>query len=200
MGLKLIGLDTETTGLHQEKGHRIIEIAMLTYDLDTQKCEDTWIQRIDPQRPIDPDAQAVHGIAYTDLVGCPTWEDLAPEIARRMGSADLLIAHNMGFDGPFIAAELIRAGLKVPDVHALCTMENARWACPDGKLPRLGELCFALGVEYDTAKAHGAEYDVSVMMDCFFRGFKRGFYKLPMVKRQADSFRNCHDQELKVAA
>lgn len=199
MSLKLIGLDTETTGLKQEDGHRIIEIAMLTYDLDTRRLEDTWIQRIDPERPIDPKAQGVHGIAYTDLVGCPKWDDLAPEIARRMSGADLLIAHNMGFDGPFIAAELIRVGQKVPDVHALCTMENARWACPDGKLPRLGELCFALGVDYDTSKAHGAEYDVSVMMDCFFKGHMRGFYKLPTIKRGADSFRNCHDAELKAA-
>lgn len=199
MSLKLIGLDTETTGLKQEDGHRIIEIAMLTYDLDTRRLEDTWIQRIDPERPIDPKAQEVHGIAYTDLVGCPKWDDLAPEIARRMSGANLLIAHNMGFDGPFIAAELIRVGQKVPDVHALCTMENAHWACPDGKLPRLGELCFALGVDYDTSKAHGAEYDVSVMMDCFFKGHMRGFYKLPTIKRSADSFRNCHDADLKVA-
>lgn len=197
--MKIIGLDTETTGLEQEKGHRVIEIAMLTYDLNSRKLEDVWVQRIDPQRPIDPGAQAVHGIAYTDLAGCPTWEDLAPEVARRMSAAGLLVAHNMGFDGPFIAAELIRVGEKVPDVHALCTMENARWACPDGKLPRLGELCFALGVDYDTSKAHGAEYDVSVMMDCFFRGLDRGFYELPKTLRGVDAFRNCHDAELKVA-
>lgn len=197
--MRLIGLDTETTGLKQEDGHRIIEIAFLTYDLDTKKCEDTWIQRIDPQRPIDAKAQEVHGIAYTDLVGCPTWEDIAEEVARRMSGADLLIAHNMGFDGPFIMGELIRVGHKIPDVHALCTMENARWACADGKLPRLGELCFALGVDYDTSKAHGAEYDVQVMMDCFFKGYHRHFYRLPDIKRGAGSFRNCHDTELKAA-
>lgn len=197
--MRLIGLDTETTGLKQEDGHRIIEIAMLTYDLDTRRLEDTWIQRIDPERPIDQKAQEVHGIAYTDLVGCPKWDDLAEEIARRMSGADLLIAHNMGFDGPFIAAELIRVGQKVPDVHALCTMENARWACPDGKLPRLGELAFSLGVPYDSSKAHAAQYDVEITMECFFRGFQRGFYKLPIIKRDANSFRNCHDAELKVA-
>ena len=197
--MRLIGLDTETTGLKQEDGHRIIEIAFLTYDLDSKRLEDTWIQRIDPERPIDARAQEVHGIAYTDLVGCPKWEDIAAEVAARMAKADLLIAHNMGFDGPFIAGELIRVGQKVPDVYSLCTMENARWATPDGKSPRLGELCFALGVEYDTAKAHGAEYDVSVMMECFCRGLQRGFYTMPTALRKAGSFRNCHDAELKVA-
>lgn len=176
---KIIGLDTETTGIKQEDGHRIIEIALLTYDLDSMALLDTWIQRFDPQRPIDAKAQEIHGIAYSDLVGCPTWADLSEEISRRLSEGDLLVAHNMGFDGPFVGAELLRVGAKVPDIESLCTMENARWACADGKYPKLGELCFALGVEYDTAKAHGAEYDVEVMMACFFKGLKRGFYTLP---------------------
>ena len=166
----------------------------MTYDLESQTLLDNWTQRIDPQRAIDPDAQRVHGISYADLVGCPTWDAIAPEIARRMGEGDLLVAHNMGFDGPFLAAELIRVGLKAPDVLAFCTMEGARWACPDGKLPKLAELCFALGVEYDHAKAHAADYDVSVTMDCFFRGLKRGFYELPSALRTADSFRNCYPE------
>lgn len=193
--MKIVGLDTETTGLEQEKGHRIIEIAMLTYDFESQTLLDRYVQRIDPERSIDPGAQAAHGITYAELVGQPKWEDVAKEIADRLSTADLLVAHNMGFDGPFIAAELHRVGLEVPDVHSLCTMENARWACPDGKLPRLGELCFALGVDYDPAKAHGADYDTTVMMDCFFRGIARGFYQLPKSLRSMDGFKNCHDAE-----
>jgi DNA polymerase-3 subunit epsilon len=175
----IIGLDTETTGLKQEKGAKIVEIALLTYDLVTRKLLDTWVQRIDPQQPIEAGAQEIHGIAYTDLIGCPTWEDLAPEIYRRMTEANLLVAHNMGFDGPFIAAELLRVGQEVPDVCSVCTMENGRWACPEGKYPRLEELAFALGVPFNASEAHGAEYDVSVMMECFFRGLDRGFYEIP---------------------
>ena len=63
----IIGIDLETTGLNQEDGHRIIEIALLSYDSDTQELTDKWIQRFDPERPIDAAAQAVHGIAYSDL-------------------------------------------------------------------------------------------------------------------------------------
>lgn len=192
----VIGLDTETTGLSQEKGAKIIEIGLLTYDMATRKCVDRWVQRIDPEQPIEAGAQAVHGICYEDLVGSPKWTAVADDIAKRISRASLLVAHNMKFDGPFIAAELIRVGVKVPDVHSFCTMENGRWACPDGKNPRLGELCFALGVEYDTAKAHGAEYDIEVMMDCFFKGLERGFYKLPSDLVEQGSFRA---EELKVA-
>jgi DNA polymerase-3 subunit epsilon len=176
---RIIGLDTETTGLEQEKGHRIVEIALLTYDSETEELLDTWVQRFDPQRPIDAKAQEVHGISYSDLVGEPIWEDVAAEISRRLSEADLLVAHNMSFDGPFIGLELNRCGFMVPDVDSFCTMENARWACPDGKYPKLQELAFSLGVEYDTAKAHAASYDVTVMMACFFRAANRGFYNLP---------------------
>lgn len=187
----IIGLDTETTGLKQENGHKIIEIALLTYELETEKLIDTWIKRFDPQMPIDPGAQAVHGIAYSDLAGCPLWEDFAEEISERMSKASLLAAHNMGFDGPFIGMELARVKVDVPDVSSLCTMEQGRWACPDGKFPKLQELAFALGVPYDKSKAHGAEYDVEVMMACFFRGLKRGFYTLPadMIESEAEEER-----------
>lgn len=194
--MRIIGLDTETTGLEQERGHRIIEIAMLTYELETQTLVDRYVMRFDPERSIDPGAEAAHGISYSELIGEPKWVDHAEEVAKRMSTADLLIAHNMGFDGPFLAAEFLRLGIEVPDVHSLCTMENARWACPDGKLPRLGELCFALNVPYDPAKAHGAQYDVEVMMACFFRGFSRGFYRLPFTMRKPSEFANCHDAEV----
>lgn len=174
---RILGLDLETTGLEQDKGHRIIEIACLTYDSDTRELLDSYVQRIDPERPIDAKAQEVHGISYAELVGQPKWEAVAPIVASKMAGAQIMIAHNMNFDGPFIGAELLRIGLTLPDILPFCTMASARWACHDGKFPKLGELCFALGVEYDPSKAHGASYDVEVMMECFWRGLDRGFYK-----------------------
>lgn len=176
----ITGLDTETTGLDQADGHRIIEIALLTYDTDTRKLVDKYVQRIDPERAIAAAAQAVHGIAYSDLVGMPKWEAVAPIVSTRLAGTHLAVAHNMNFDGPFIGGELLRAGFKVPNMEIFCTMENGRWACADGKSPKLMELCFALGVEYDPAKAHAADYDVEVMMACLWRGMDRGFYTLPI--------------------
>ncbi|KCY89039.1 hypothetical protein J831_3542, partial [Acinetobacter baumannii 25691_8] len=39
-------------------------------------------------------------------------------------------------------------------------------------------LCFALNIDYDPNAAHAADYDVDVMMQCFFAGLDRGFYKI----------------------
>lgn len=174
--MRLIGLDTETTGFDASTGDRIVEIALRTYDMATRELVDSYIQRIDPDRNIPASAQAVHGISYDMLVGQPKWEDVAPEVKRRLDDAQIMVAHNMGFDGPFIGFELLRVGLALPTAEPFCTMENARWACPDGKYPSLAELCFALGVPFDIAKAHGAEYDTDKMVECFWRGLDRGVY------------------------
>lgn len=173
----ITGLDTETTGLEQAEGHRIIEIALLTYDLASRKLVDKYVQRIDPERAISAKAQEVHGIAYGELVGMPKWDDVAPIVVDRLKDTTLAIAHNMDFDGPFIGMELVRVGQPVPTFDTFCTMKNGRGATFDGKSPKLLELCFALGVAYDKAKAHAADYDVEVMMECFWRGLDRGFFK-----------------------
>lgn len=181
----LAGVDTETTGLDQEKGHRIVEICFRLYDSVTRDLVDEYVQRINPQRSIDSKAQAVHHITATDLIGCPTWEEVAPKVASMMAKADLMVAHNMNFDGPFIALELVRVGVTVPNIKTLCTMKEGRWATPLGKNPNLGEVCFALGVDYDSSAAHAADYDVDVMMECLFRGVDRGFYHLPEIQARA---------------
>lgn len=178
--MKIIGIDTETTGLKWDKGDRIIELSMISCELGGGKFgfTDKFTQRVNPQRPIHPDAIAVHGIKDSDVAICETFDKYADEVAGRMADADLLVAHNMGFDGPFIATELMKAGVTMPGTKTFCTMENGRWATATGKFPSLRELCFSLAVNYDPEKAHAAEYDVFVTLMCLVKGAQRGFYKL----------------------
>nr|WP_274389544.1 exonuclease domain-containing protein [Paraburkholderia tagetis] len=110
------GFDIETTGLSKKDGHRMIEAAILHYDFDTRKLVDKWVQRIDPERSIDAKSQAVHGIAYDDLVGCAKFDAVAPRLVQELNWSDLTVIHNGGFDAPFTNAELKRLGLHVrPD-------------------------------------------------------------------------------------
>lgn len=179
MAILVTGFDTETTGLSAEKGDKIIEIAALTYDFATQKLVDRYVQRVDPERAISAGAQEIHGIAYSDLVGMPKFRDIARDVEKRFSDSHLVIAHNIAFDLEFLIAEFTECGIAIPDVDGWDTMSESRWACPDGKYPRLGELCFALNVPYDAAAAHSASYDVEVMMACFFEAVKRGVWVLP---------------------
>jgi DNA polymerase-3 subunit epsilon len=170
-------IDLETTGLKQSEGHRIIEFGAILYELETKRLLGKYIQRINPQRPIDTKAQAVHGISFEDVANMPTLEEVAPKIIKVMNAADFFIAHNgEGFDIPFIRNELLRIGLNVDQKPLVDTMLSGRWATGMGKSPNLGELCFATGVPYDTSLAHGAEYDIKVMADAFFVGYDKGFF------------------------
>lgn len=177
------GIDTETTGLNQEDGHRIIELGVSVYktaDLKTfTKVGKTWLQRINPLRPIDKAAQNVHGISIEELRGCPEWKDVAPKLEKILNATNLLVAHNIGFDAPFTALELMRVGLKMPNVETFCTMLEGRHATGMGKVPSLEELCWAYDVEYDASAAHAADYDIEKTMECFFKGIKAGRFILP---------------------
>lgn len=187
--MNVTGIDIETTGLEQAKGHRIIEIAMISVDMNPVTGDYTeqsrYVARINPERMNDPEAEAVHKISITELAGKPVWKTLAPEVLKRLKGTEILVAHNMAFDGPFIAAELLRIGLVPPTFPVFCTMENARWATGPGKMPKLQELAWSLGVEYDVSLAHAAEYDVLVTLDCLAKGVRRKLYDLPILKEAA---------------
>lgn len=177
--VKLIaGMDLETTGFDYLKGDRIVEACFNIYrqDDDGLTLLKTIEQRIDPERSMPAAAQAVHGISLDDLKGKPKWVDFAPTVKKILEKVDLVVIHNAGFDQPFITAAMEAAGLPVK-FEAFCTMENGRWATFDGKSPSLKELCWSLGIEYDPSKAHGASYDVSVMMDCYQKAKILGLFK-----------------------
>lgn len=170
-------IDTETTGL-LSPDHRIIEVYISLWK--NRKKVWAYDQRIDPQRSISAEAQRVHKISASDLIGMPTWDTVGPSVYEILGRADFYVWHNGDeFDGPFIKQELKRIGLVMPERPSVDTMVHGVWATPDGKKPRLSELCFSCGVDYDASLAHAASYDVDVMGDCFHRGLDWGFFNLP---------------------
>lgn len=172
------GLDLETTGL-STPDHRIIETFTGLYkgEKELKRLD----QRIDPERSIAADAQRVHHISSTDLIGKPKWPAVAPVQQAFIAKSDLIVIHNAEFDWGFLEREFERIGMKIPNVEVFCTMENGVWATNDGKKPSLKELCFACGVPYSEkpGEAHAASYDVEVMMQCFFTGVKWGYFQLP---------------------
>lgn len=180
-------LDIETTGLKQEDGHRIIEIAaaliLLEFDpagqlVSWKKVGQTWTQRINPMRSIDAGAQQVHGITAADLKDSPEWEFVAPKVKKILEASDLAVAHNAMFDMPFIGLELIRIEETLPPVEVFCTMTEGRTSTSMGKVPNLEELCWAVGVRYNPDEAHAADYDVDRTVECLIKGLEFGYFDL----------------------
>ena len=177
----LTGIDLETTGIDHAKGERIIEISMVKVMVDKDEDWDvpweTYDHRCNPRRAIQAGAMAVHHITDEMVEKEPYFEDIVDDILKFIEGTDVLIAHNMGFDGPFLASELERVGKDVAGSPRLfCTMENGRWATGSGKFPNLGELCFACSVPYSPDEAHAASYDTDRMMRCLQVGMINGWY------------------------
>lgn len=64
--MRKIVLDTETTGLSPEQGHRVIELAAI--EINGWEITKNCIHKFfNPEREIDPRAEAVHGLTLARL-------------------------------------------------------------------------------------------------------------------------------------
>ncbi|MEO9497628.1 MAG: 3'-5' exonuclease [Vibrio splendidus] len=175
-------LDTESTGLDVQE-EKIIELALSVYrledDLSYKQIGATWNPLIWTPKRIDSKAQAVHGISAADLEGKPSFADISPKLVQLLEKSDLVVAHNgEGFDFPILAFNLMAEDIVVPDFKFFDTMLRGRTTTALGKVPNLGELCWAMGVDYDPDKAHRADYDTEVLAEAFFKGLKLGYFSI----------------------
>jgi len=115
MSKRFIVLDTETTGLEVEQGHRIIEIGALLLE-DRKKTDDHFHVYLNPERLIDEEAQKVHGISNKDLIDKPKFSDIADEF--------LEFSKSRGNDLTRDYPEYNFKGLKDGDKWCLCA---SRW-------------------------------------------------------------------------
>ena len=162
--MRRIVLDTETTGLEPEEGHRIIELAGL--ELSGRRPTGRHFHRyVNPGRDIDIAATQVHGLTLEDLADKPRFGDIVDEFIEFVQGAELLI-HNAAFDVAFLNAELERAGR--PRLDAVCTVADtlamAREMHP-GKRNSLDALCERYTVDNSKRTLHGALLDAQLLAD-----------------------------------
>jgi DNA polymerase III subunit epsilon len=159
-------LDTETTGLDPNQGHRIIEIACVEM-INRRLTRNTFYKKIDPEREIDEGATQVHGITLEDLAGAPKFADIAEEFLQYVNGAELII-HNAPFDVGFLNAELKR--IKKPLIATICavtdTLAMARELHP-GRKNTLDALCERYEVDNSARTLHGALMDAELLADVY---------------------------------
>src|SRR5262245_38586663 len=102
--MREIILDTETTGLDPNEGHRLVEIGCVEI-ANGMPTGETWHRYFNPERDMPADAFAVHGLSTAFLSDKPRFAELADEFLAFVGDAKLVI-HNAGFDMRFLNAEL----------------------------------------------------------------------------------------------
>ncbi len=166
--MRQIILDTETTGLAPEKGHRIIEIGALEL-VDRQLTGNNFHCYVNPEREIDDGALEVHGITLEFLQDKPRFADIADELIRFIAGAELVI-HNAPFDLGFLDYELSLAGhgpeYLSANAQVLDTLELARDLHP-GQRNNLDALCKRYEVDNASRTLHGALLDAEILADVY---------------------------------
>lgn len=161
--MRQVILDTETTGLDPDQGHRIVEIAAV--EIVNRRLTTNRFQRyLNPGRPIDPAAQEVHGLSLEFLKDMPCFPDIVGEFLEFIKDAELII-HNAAFDEAFLNAELAR--LSLGKIRTCCrdiidTLSLARSLHP-GQKNNLDALCSRYQVNNAHRQVHGALLDAELL-------------------------------------
>jgi len=168
MANKFIILDTETTGLEVQQGHRIIEIGAVLLN-DRKKSEEHFHTYLNPSRLIDEEASKVHGIMNEDLLDKPYFEEVAEEFLEFVDGSTLVI-HNAAFDVGFLNNELKLASSKYPMLEEICEIEDSLALAKD-KFPGQRNSLDALANRFDISgydrTFHGALLDANILADVY---------------------------------
>ena len=154
----LLVLDTETTGLHASRD-KVIELALLRVTVDVRTGLPVGAVQVydgleDPGVPMPVQITEITGIT-TEMVRGQRLDEA--RVAELLRGVDLVVAHNAGFDRPFVEARL----------HAFaalawaCSLTDVDWKGMGQGSAKLENLALACGWFYD---AHRAETDCHALL------------------------------------
>jgi len=167
--MRLVFLDTETTGLSPQSGDRIVEIGCVEL-VDRRFTGRNLHLYLNPQRSSHPDALRVHGLTDEFLSDKPLFEAVADQLLEFINGAEVVI-HNASFDAGFLDHELRR--LNRPNLLQFVekitdSLSMARELFP-GKANSLDALCKRLEVDNSSRALHGALLDAGLLAEVYIR-------------------------------
>ena len=189
---RLIVLDTETTGLDVDNGHKIIEIGCIEI-IDRNITQNSFHKYINPQRLIDEKAYEVHGISNKDLRDKPIFDDIVDEFMLYISDSPLII-HNAPFDLGFLKSEYTQSNQDHASLDGsreiIDTLKIARKSSP-GKRNTLDALCSRYSVDNTDRSLHGALLDAKLLANVYLRMTQgqtliKGLTEIPVDKNHED--------------
>jgi DNA polymerase-3 subunit epsilon len=172
--MREIVLDTETTGLEPNDGHRVIEIGAveLVNHVPTGRIFHSYV---DPGRDVPAEALQVHGLSAAFLADQPPFAEMVDEFLAFLDHDDAanpaparLVIHNADFDIAFLNMELRL--LKRPPLEGgrsiVNTLQIARQRFP-GVPNSLDALCRRFNVDASARTKHGALLDAELLAEVY---------------------------------
>ena len=163
--MREIILDTETTGLDPNMGHRLVEIGAVEL-INHTPTGVNYQTYINPERDVDPGAQEIHGLTNEFLKQQPVFGDISAEFMSFLSDSTLII-HNAPFDLAFINMELSRLEVTpISSERVIDTLVLARKKFP-GAQANLDALCRRFAIENRHRELHGALVDAALLADVY---------------------------------
>ena len=163
--MREIVLDTETTGLDPNSGHRIVEIGCVEM-LGHVRTGNHYHTYLNPEREMPMEAQNIHGLSSEFLKDKPLFRTVARSFLEFIGDSPLVI-HNAGFDLKFLNHELNALDLPLIDfARATDTVLIARRMFP-GSPANLDALCKRFSIDTSARTKHGALLDAELLADVY---------------------------------
>lgn len=163
--MRQIVLDTETTGLDPDDGHRLVEIAGV--EIANRQVIDHHLHLyVNPGRDSDPAALEVHGLTTEFLSQYPSIEEVIDQIIEFVSGNEIII-HNAPFDTKFLNAEFVRFGYKPFTEYCGKITDSLVYAreLHPGKRNNLDALCDRYGISNEHRVLHGALLDSELLGD-----------------------------------
>lgn len=157
----IIFLDLETTGV-DIVSDKIVEIALLKVFPDGR--EEEKVRRINPGRPIPPQATAIHGITDEDVKDCPVFARIAKSLAEFVSGCDFAGFNSNRFDIPLLVEEFLNAGVDL-DIHAARLIDVQ--TIYHKKEPRTLSAAYKFYCNTDLENAHSAVADTRATYEIF---------------------------------
>ena len=160
--MRYIVLDTETTGLDPDDGHKIIEIGSIEI-LNRNITNNTFHKYINPNREIDIEASRIHGLTNSFLKDKPLFEEIYPEFTEYISNSPIII-HNAPFDIGFLKKEHSTTSISdnFLDNEIIDSLKLARKISP-GKKNTLDALCERYSIDNSDRTLHGALLDAKLL-------------------------------------
>ena len=198
MTKKLIVLDTETTGLEVDQGHRIVEVGAVALQ-DRRRTDIHFQSYLNPQRSVDEEAEKVHGLSMERLANEPEFSEIAESFLEFIEGSTLVI-HNASFDLGFLNSELKRASTSYPSIEEICDVEDtllmARNKFP-GQRNTLDALASRFEVSGYDRSFHGALLDANILADVYMH-LTGGQSKFEFISADSNSSSDLNPRNLNV--
>ena len=176
--MRQIILDTETTGISVDSGHRVIEIGMVEI-IDRRLTGNDFQAYLNPERKIDPATIPIHGLTDEFISDKPFFKDIASDFLSYIQNSEVIM-HNAPFDSSFINNEFALTGIgkRLEDICEITdSLTLARKKHP-GQRNSLDALCSRYEVNTSSRELHGALIDAKLLANVYLlmTGGQVGFF------------------------